>query len=256
MPDVHPSCIFHFTGRLDALLGILAGSFRVSYAREKIVGKRRSIQFAVPMVSFCDIKLSDIQAHISSYGDYGIGLRKEWAIDRGLNPVMYVSKNSDLSADMIAEVKRIHQHIKGAGDKLVNKSARLSLRHNMNTLRYVKNYQGDLIRRNGQTTRDYRFANEREWRYVPGMGSIDRPLLSINDIQTDELKAIWNSSLAGVSLEFEPSDVKYIIIKSDEDNERQQVINALQQHYGSSTGASMLHLVSRILSVEQITNDI
>jgi hypothetical protein len=256
MPDIHPSCIYHFTGSLDALLSIVAGAFRVSYAREKIVGKRKSIEFAVPMVSFCDIRLSDIHSHISSYGAYGIGLTKDWAIDQGLNPVMYVSKNSNLSAEMIAEVKRIHQYIKEIRDKDYKKNARLSLRHNMNTLRYVKNYQGDLVRRSGKTTRDYRFASEREWRYVPSMDTIERPLLSIKDIESEELKAEWSSKLAGVNLCFEPSDVKYIIVKSDDSNERQAVITALHQHYGSSVEPSVQHLASRILSVDQIMNDI
>ncbi len=35
--------------------------------------------------------------------------------------------------------------------------------------RYIKNYQGDLIRKD-KTIPDYRFYNEREWRYIPEIG--------------------------------------------------------------------------------------
>jgi hypothetical protein len=256
MADVHPSCIFHFTSGVDTLLSILSGSFRVSYAREKIIGKRKSIKFAVPMVSFCDIKLSDIQTHISSYGSYGIGMTKEWAFRNGLNPVMYVSKNAEMSADMIAQVKRAINYRKETEDAQAREYAGQFLTHSINTLRYVKNYHGDRVRKTGETTRDYPFANEREWRYVPEMNKTERPVLAFHEIDTDELKASWNAKLSGLSLRFDPLDVKYIIIGSDKHEERQTVIDKLGQYYGSASGMVAQHLASRILSVEQIANDI
>ena len=252
MADVHPNCIFHFTKRFDALKGILTGAFNVSYAREKIVGKGRSIKFAVPMVSFCDIKLSDIQYHIASYGKYGIGMSKEWAVRSGLNPVMYISKKSEIAVDMIAEVKRISSFMGESVDLASRKGAKKFLTHSFNVLRYVKNYEGDNLRADGTTTRDYRFANEREWRYVPPMNSTARPLLSISDVETAEKKTAWNAKISNLKLSFEPSDIKYIIIPEDDFSERQLVIDEIKMIYG----AGEQHMISRILSVDQILSDI
>ena len=249
MADVHPNCIFHFTKQFDALKGIFAGHFNVSYAREKIVGKGRSIQFAVPMVSFCDIKLSDIQHHIASYGKYGIGMSKEWAVRSGLNPVMYISKKSDIAVDLIAEVKRSSSSM---GESKGLASRRIATKSLMHVLRYVKNYQGDNQRADGSTTRDYRFANEREWRYVPPMNSTAQPLLSVDDVSTSKKKAAWNAKISTFKLSFEPRDIKYIIIPSDNSSERQLVIDEINKIYG----AAAQHMASRILSVDQILNDI
>jgi hypothetical protein len=252
MADVHPNCIFHFTNEFDALKGILAGAFNVSYAREKNVGKRRSIKFAVPMVSFCDIKLSDIQYHIASYGKHGIGMSKEWAVRNGLNPVMYISKKSEIAVDMISEVKRISSSMGESKDLATRKGAKKSLMHSFNVLRYVKNYEGDNLRADGITTRDYRFANEREWRYVPPMTSTARPLLSLSDVETAEKKAAWNAKISHLKLSFEPSDVKYIIIPEDDFSERKLVIDEITRIYGEGEQ----HITSRILSVDQILSDI
>ena len=252
MADVHPNCIFHFTKQFDALKGIFAGHFNVSYAREKIVGKGRSIQFAVPMVSFCDIKLSDIQHHIASYGKYGIGMSKEWAVRSGLNPVMYISKKSDIAVDLIAEVKRSSSSMGESKGLASRRIATKSLMHSFNVLRYVKNYQGDNQRADGSTTRDYRFANERDWRYVPPMNSTAQPLLSVDDVSTSKKKAAWNAKISTFKLSFEPRDIKYIIIPSDNSSERQLVIDEINKIYG----AAAQHMASRILSVDQILNDI
>ncbi|MED8860686.1 abortive infection system antitoxin AbiGi family protein, partial [Escherichia marmotae] len=92
--SLHPKILFHFTDK-DGLLNILEHTFKISYARERIQGKNEIREFGIPMVSFCDIKLSDLKDHIDKYGDYGIGLNKAWANSKGLNPVWYVSKNSE-----------------------------------------------------------------------------------------------------------------------------------------------------------------
>lgn len=45
---------------------------------------------------FNDLKISELKEHIGSYGEFGIGLKKKWTIDNKLNPVMYVSQNSNV----------------------------------------------------------------------------------------------------------------------------------------------------------------
>ena len=76
--SLHPEILFHFTSK-DALYGILKETFKVYYSLERISGKSKPLEFGVPMVSFCDLKLSELKTHIENYGKYGIGLTKEWA---------------------------------------------------------------------------------------------------------------------------------------------------------------------------------
>ncbi|MBT7825316.1 MAG: hypothetical protein HN600_01875 [Bacteroidetes bacterium] len=68
-----PSTVFHFTKK-EALLGILKENFKIQYCFERWT-THQSEDFAIPMVSFCDIKLSEID-HMFKYGNYGIGLVK------------------------------------------------------------------------------------------------------------------------------------------------------------------------------------
>jgi hypothetical protein len=39
----------------------------------------------------------------------------------------------------------------------------------LNAYRFMKNYEGRLVRRNREIIENYRFADEREWRYVPAL---------------------------------------------------------------------------------------
>ena len=80
--SLYPTTLFHLTNK-DALYSILRETFNVSYAREKIIGPKNYREFAVPMVSFFDLKLSELK-HFLNYGKFGIGLAKEWANERGL----------------------------------------------------------------------------------------------------------------------------------------------------------------------------
>ncbi len=55
------------------------------------------LEKAIPMVCFCDLPLSQIRKHTKTYGEYALGLSKEWAIKKQINPVLYTYPNSDLS---------------------------------------------------------------------------------------------------------------------------------------------------------------
>ena len=88
--------LIHLTENKEALKGILQNNFKVQYCLEKITTMGGSFQLAIPMVSFCDIPLSEIKNHISKYGKYGLGLNKDWAIRNKLNPILYIEKGSEL----------------------------------------------------------------------------------------------------------------------------------------------------------------
>lgn len=80
------SSIIHFTNKKAYLKGILENNFHISYCSETVTFGTQNWSFHAPMVSFCDIPLSEVKNHIEKYGSYGIGLTKEWASRNGLNP--------------------------------------------------------------------------------------------------------------------------------------------------------------------------
>ena len=50
----------------------------------------------IPMVSFCDIPLSKTNLFVERYGKYAIGLTKEWAEDKRINPILYAKDENIL----------------------------------------------------------------------------------------------------------------------------------------------------------------
>ena len=124
----------------------------------------------------------------------------------------------------------------------------------VDTYRYIKNYQGNLTR-DGKTTHDFRFADEREWRYVPPLKTPDiLPFIPITRIKTKKQKEEHNQQVSHLRLHFQPEDIKYLIVDNEDDivdliNHLRKVKNRFSQH-------DIDRLLSRILTAEQIHNDV
>lgn len=240
--------LIHFTSDKESLKGILENNFKVFNCRESIVLDSRKSSWIIPMISFCDIPLSEIKDHISKYGHYGIGMTKEWAVRKGLNPVLYMAKTSMLS-----------KSYKKAWDKSVVESPDQEdwsedERCFSDVLRYIKNYDGDLVRK-GSTIKDYRFSDEREWRYVPPYSSKYEFLVSTEWYERDNNKSDADAKLESLRLGFEPGDIKYIIIEKDA--EIGEFIDHLRRAKGKSYSLHEIErLTTRILTTDQIMSDI
>lgn len=239
--------LIHFTPDKEALKGILSDNFRIKYCRETIQLHGFKGTLHVPMISFCDIPLSQIKNHIANYGHYGIGLSREWALTNRLNPVLYVQENSTLAegyeellSHLQAEEKR------GALDKTARRMA-------AEIVRYIKNYEGPLKRAEVNIDR-YRYSDEREWRYVPAKSDAYKSLYTANDFESKGKDAA-NNEVGSLRLEFGPDDIKYIIIKSD--NEIREFIEHLRDSKGDKYSLRQVERLStRILTSEQIHGDI
>jgi len=251
--SLYPEILFHFTDK-GGLYGLLNTTFKVSYAREKIEGKNKIREFGVPMISFCDLRLSELKHHMSKYGKYGIGLNKNWANKKGLNPVWYVNKNCEFADNFNDALNGIYRHLNTVKDGDIYKGLSDDYMKIIDTYRYIKNYEGKLTR-NGKSINDFRFADEREWRYVPPLASSDvLPFVPISRIKTKKQKAQYNHQISHLSLHFEPKDIKYLIVESEGDivnlvNHLRVVKNRFSQH-------DIDRLSSRILTAEQIHNDV
>jgi hypothetical protein len=257
--SLYPTILFHFTKKIESLIGILKNDFYVSFSKEKISsnglngGPPLVKEFYVPMVSFCDLRLSELKDHMNSYGSYGIGLSKEWARRQQLNPVMYVERNSHFTYNYLKGIDDLYYHFRGE----IN--FELVFNPVMNSFRYMKNYQDDLIRECYEPVPNYVFANEREWRFVPLFtGHLD--YLNIEDI-TCKCEKIKFSKLKQAELEsnrtrltFSPRDIKYIIV--DNETEILQILATIPIAKARFSRKSIELLKSRILTREQILNDV
>lgn len=248
---LYPDILFHFTAK-QSLYDILSSTFKVSYARERIIGGSKIKEFAVPMVSFSDLRLSELKDNINTYDKYGIGLTKEWAMNNGLNPVMYASQNSLFTENFMSGVEDFFKLVNHSND--TTGKYETAYNNTINTLRYIKNYKGDLVRPDKKTIKDYVFANEREWRYVPPITESILPFIPIGKIRTKEQKAHYNKSVGHLRLNFQPDNIQYLIVESD--NDINDLIHHLRQVKSRFSPDTVDRLSSRILTYEQIKRDV
>ena len=78
------------------------------------------IGLAIPMVCFFDIPLSQISEHSAKYGKCANGIKKEWAIQQGVTPVLYFHENSLIPLTLLSEMKEVAAKVndqKGEGNK-------------------------------------------------------------------------------------------------------------------------------------------
>lgn len=272
---LYPETLFHITSK-DGLFGILASNFKITYSLERIhcldhqeghadpeaYGELEDSkelvettedapineEFGAPMVSFCDLRLSELRVHMRDYGRYGIGMSKEWAIRRGLNPVYYVSSRAELVKRFIKSVKLLHSKI--GQDKQLEEAYHDFL----NLHRYMKNYEGPLHRKTGLVRENHRFANEREWRFVPTIDNLAYSFASKKDMLDPTAKKVLDDRFAHQPLRFGPEDINYVIVKTD--TERAEIIEHIANVKEKYPEHQRVRLMSRILTADQIDYDV
>ena len=254
---LYPQTLFHFTDK-KGLLGILESNFRITYSLERIeciTSKGESElpinrEFGAPMVSFCDLRLSELRVHMRDYGNYGIGMSKKWAIEKGLNPVYYIS----------SQAKLLEQYIESMSDMfglmMSSDSDSLSAPYHrlLNFYRYLKNYDAPLYRRGGLVRKSHRFANEREWRFVPPIDDIATSFVAKDVMLDSEKKGAMNEKFLDSPLVFDPKHINYVIVRKDA--ERDEIIDHIENAKKKYPVDELVRLKSRILTAAQIRDDV
>ena len=150
------------------------------------------------MVSFCDLPLSLIRKHLHEYGNFGIGLNKEWGIKNGITPVFYVHERSEMFKAVISQMSAMKDD---------NELKLLAA--------YMKPYRGNAWR-DGKAQIDIHFYDEREWRYVPRVAANEQFFLTreehTNKEKTAELHASFKQNY---KLIVHPNDIQYLIVPDD-----------------------------------------
>ncbi len=144
--------LYHYTKKFSNLDNIIRGKcFELHYVLETFFFIAPNLQYRIPMVCFTDLPQGTRARHRKRYGDYGIVLKKEWAKNQGVCPVIYCRTDGNLTNIIKAICK--------------NSSPKLQIK----ILSYCKPYYAHFY--DSKTSKwsgeNIRFYDEREWRYVP-----------------------------------------------------------------------------------------
>jgi len=276
---VSSNSIFHFTKKIEILKKVLkAGHFKISYCLETYKIGESTYQIGVPMVSFCDLPLALANSHIKSYGAYSIGLTKQWAKSNGLNPVLYMSPNSNASkmlqpylidvinGDEFKDIRVRYQMTEVEPGKVLLKdvfsgSRGFRIDAFVGLLSFMKNYEGELWRKGKMINPKYKFYDEREWRFVPSFDDIDKTRVTYPQLMDKSEYEKWRSDdkekpfMMNIQLDFQAKDISYIILKYERQISPCIAEIEKMNHLYKSVEEKRL-LISRLYSTEKIKEDL
>jgi hypothetical protein len=242
---ISTNSIIHYTNSIEILKLILNEGFKLKYCNEILVLNDGGSAAAHPMISFCDIPLSESTKHFEAYGHFGIGLTKEWAIKNGINPVLYIDKDSLIAKSLYELIKARRE----SESNLTPEQKSLVL----NIKSYAKNYSGAL-KRNGKISGNYRFYDEREWRLIPSKEVLGSNSSSIESSNYEKSKDSYNEKLNSIRIKFDHTDVSYVIIEKT--NQIPEIIKSIRDSFSDFCTANQLDiLLSKVCSAEQIKAD-
>jgi hypothetical protein len=240
--NVSSNILFHFTKSMADLKRILKHGFSPHYCPEytldpvdrKAALKRHPPTHAVPMVCFCDLPLSLIRKHLKKYGNYGIGLTKQWGRRNGVAPVIYTHPRTQT--------------------RLLS---RLTARTAANDLKllsaYTKPYLGPEWKDKGGKLK-VRFYDEREWRYVPVLRGGEPLFLDWKDYHNKEKRnRLHNYFKKQNALPILPYDIQYLIVPYDKPEKNILILHNYLKKLYSPTDAI---LVSTAIMTDNFQEDV
>jgi hypothetical protein len=240
--------------------------------------KNSIAEHEIPMVCFCDLPLSALDKHMGlseeeGYGKYGLGMSKDWGIAQKLNPVTYFTEESHVlrgMLDVTDRLYRIKQHYDAEMEKLIKKYGaeklhkKVSFRERMTVATYdYSNRAFDASRLAQQyykpyknALNQYRYYDEREWRYVPSL--TDNPAINVSPIFAKDKDYEAKKTHYKVIIErhhmlsFNANDIKYIIVREDSSvDELIKRLSSIEKYSDQDRN----RLIGRIITYDQILED-
>jgi len=220
---ISSNLLYHFTSDIEVLISILENGFWPMTAIEDIsfmMPKYEKARVGIPMVCFTDIPIELADEHRKVYGLFGIGMKKEWGIKNGLNPISYMLKGSEIynaynHLQWVAQQNALKLDATNK-DKDKHKTLEMMVAF-MNYAGFIKEYSHDV------TLNSKPFYDEREWRYLPPFrdpgvgidGYCNRLLPNIVDSKEEKDK-LNKHMIQKYTLKFQPDDVENIIVPNQD----------------------------------------
>lgn len=229
--------LFHFFSDIKYLEQTIKEGLWPRYCIEK---KWNGKDLAIPMFCFCDIPLSQIKDHIDDekgYGNYGIGVTKDFARDNKITPVTYLSQDSILMNKLSYFISTF--------DTPSFDHKEMSVEELM--LYYVKKVSGY----NNDDELKRKFYNEREWRYIPQISHDIHLELLTGEYDEKEKVNEFSERTKNDKLILNPPDIAYIIVKSEA--EVGDIIKVLKKRFSNQRLLEQLYTC--IITVKQIKED-
>lgn len=159
-----------------------------------------------PMICFCDINFHKLESHIKNYGNYGIAFSKEWGRAQGIQPIQYINPESSLCKDFSEAFNYSLQENNG----------HILQDYLLTHMNFIKPIESKMNVEN-QTVKRI-FTDECEWRYIPNLNEFELPGVLVDEHISTQI--FWNNLISSEKklwLNFEYKDIKYIIVKTDND---------------------------------------
>lgn len=233
--------LFNFIDKQSYFFDKLEYGFAPRFNLEKLnlslSSKKENVAF--PMVCFCDVPMSKLKDHIYAYGKYGIGLTKEWGINNGLNPLMYISSHI---SSVIKHLDILNNELK----KIDNSELQSQFYY---LLRYLKLYKGK------QNNKEKLFYDEKEWRYLPQLEDSDEIGFFLKEemYNNSVKKEKANSKLKKYTLNFSPDDIKFLVVPErknvDSLTKKLKMIPRFQDE------RVLVNTLSKVITVKEIVED-
>lgn len=259
--------LFKFVTKIDYLIEIIKNmSIAPRYVEEDIQylsifdGNNQINNVAFPMICFCDINIHRLSQHTEGikeeeggYGQYGIGLDKEWCEQNGIQSVFYLNKNSlqrkSISYSINQGINNIESMTKDV-EKLYDGFFEI--------LKVVKPLRGEMWKDDKKINKN--FHDEQEWRYLPIVNEESDLnefsfLNSITHKQEINNLGFFSELLKRDSrllLDIEIPIIKYIFVNSIED--RDQILEVIRDKYKEDIESLQL-LSSKILVYKELRGD-
>ena len=267
------SSLFHYTS-MECLKAILKEGFYPNYCKEDFSIGEKGCVVGIPMVSFCDIPLTRAASFMDRYKSYAISLKKEWALEKGINPILYINNMNIISALKLYknyENTLLDKVQKFGGNEYsisvsLNKSGNIPELVdfiNMGISSSANRYLWGFSKTYWNKERNVCNYEENEWRYiVPEFKDVEwfwngSEYNKWRGSKENE-KPQAEASLKQYKLQFDVSDITHLIVEKDEDvSNLIEYINVLDFIAGGNelSESNKSILISKIISVDKIGSD-
>lgn len=249
---VQADTVFHFVPEFRYLL---------TYLKNKMISPRYCVEdleylslekiqkMAYPMKCFCDINMHRLEEHLYWYGYYGVAFSKEWGMHQGIQPVHYVNQEAQLREDFSEAFSIALQQETSKAEKEMKS-------YMLHQLMYYKPYSGTFKNRNTGEITHKCFTDECEWRYIPDVTpkGFQQVYFDNDIVNSGGLEEHISGSMEGIkeiSLNFDYSDLKYVILKT-----RSDFNNLLEEMKSMNLSEQdKLEIVSKVIIWEESKGD-